>query len=134
MRRQDRVQLVPEPAGDDLHAEVEEVDEHRLQVEPLRHGDLGPGGRLEAGHVDVEVGLQRRVLEQVRQRRVGVGAGPQLQDDPDVVGAQVLDVGQLRDLPLADQVADAEDQRVLLDAVGDRRDEDPVRPVAGSGS
>ena len=49
--------------------------------------------------------------------------------DPDVVGAQVLDVRQLRDLPLADQLADPLDQGVLLDPVGDRRDQDRVRPL-----
>ena len=95
--------------------------EDALEVEPVGDGHLGPLGRQQAGQVDVEVGLERRVLEQVGQRRVGVRAGAQLQRDPDVVGAQVLDVRQLRHLPLADQLADPLHQGVLLDPVGDRR-------------
>ena len=45
-----------------------------------------------------------------------------------VVGAQVLDVRQLRDLPLGDQLADPLDQGILLDPVGDRGDQKGVGP------
>ena len=47
-----------------------------LQVEPRGDGHLGPLGGQQAGQVDVEIRLERRVLEEVRQRRLGVGPGP----------------------------------------------------------
>ena len=36
-----RLELVLEPLGDDLEAEVQEVPEHRVQIEPLGPADLG---------------------------------------------------------------------------------------------
>ena len=77
------LQLEPQPAGDDLEPEVEEMLEDRLQVEPSRDGDLGPFGRQQAGQVDAVVDLERRVLEQVGHRGLGVGAGLQLEQDLD---------------------------------------------------
>ena len=47
-------ELVLEAAGDDFEAEVEEVPEHLLEVEPLGAADLGVLGRHEAGQVDGE--------------------------------------------------------------------------------
>ena len=129
MRVEQVLELELKPAGDDLEPEVEELLEDRLQIEPRRDRDLGPLGRQQAGEIDAVVDLERRVLEQIGQRRIGVGSRLELEQDPDVVGAQVLDVRQLRDLPLGDQLADPLDQRVFLDPVGDRGDQDGVGPI-----
>ena len=123
------LELVAEAAGHHVHPEVEELLEDRLEIEPAGHGHLGPRGRQQAGQVDVVVDLERRVLVQVGQGRVGTGARAQLQDDPDVVGTEVLDVDQLRHLPLADQLADPLHQGVFLDAVGNGRDEHGVGAI-----
>ena len=62
----------------DLQAEVEEVPEHLLQIEALGPADFGVLGRHEARQVDGEVGLQRRVLEEVRHHLLLVGVLLQL--------------------------------------------------------
>ena len=92
MRRLQLLELVLETAGHHLEAEVEEVPEHLLEVEALGPADLGVLGRHQAGHVDGERRLQRRVLEQVRHHQVVVGAGLQLQLDAHIVGRDVPDV------------------------------------------
>src|SRR4029077_12016608 len=58
-----RRKLVLEPPRDDLHAEVKEVPENLLEIEPFGPADLGILGRNQAREVDGEVQLQRRVLE-----------------------------------------------------------------------
>ena len=76
MRRLQLLELVLEAAGHHFEAEVEEVPEHLLEVEPLGPADLGVLGRHQARHVDGERRLQRRVLEQIRHHQVVVGARP----------------------------------------------------------
>ena len=99
----------------------------RIDVRSSRLGTATSArGRQQAGQVDVVIDLQRRVLEQVSERGVGARARPELEHDPDVVGAQVLDVDELRYLPLADQLADPLDEGVLFDSVGNRRDQHRV--------
>ena len=120
------VEFVLEAASDDDEAEVEEVDQHAAEVEPLGDGDLGALGGQEAGHVDVEVGLQGGVLEEVGHGGLDIGARAEFEGDADVVGAEVLDVGELGDLTATDEVSDAEDEGVFFDSVGDRGDEDLV--------
>ena len=92
MRFLQRLELVLEPLGDDVEPEVQEVPEHRVQVEALGPADLRVLGRNQAREVDGEVGLQRRVLEQVRHHHLLVGVPLQLERDPHVVGRQILDV------------------------------------------
>ena len=87
-----RVELVLEPLGHDLEPEVQEVPEDRLEVEALRPSDFGVLGRDEARQVDDEVGLERRVLEQVRHHHPRIGVPLQLELDPHVVGRHVPDV------------------------------------------
>ncbi len=128
MRSSRFFELVTQSAGHHFHPEVEELLEDRLQVEPRGNGHLGTLGRQQARQVDVVIDLQRRVLEQVGKSGVGVRAGADLEHDPDVVGAQVFHVGQLRHLALADQFADPLDQRVFLDPVGNGGDHDGVGP------
>ena len=57
-----RAELVLEARGDDVEPEVQEVPEDLLQVQPLGPADLRVLRRDEAGQVDGDVGLQRRVL------------------------------------------------------------------------
>ena len=59
MRRVELVELEAEAARDDLEAEVEEVAQAALEVEPLGAADLGVVRRHQAGQVDLHVGLQR---------------------------------------------------------------------------
>ena len=111
MRLLQRVQLVLEPLGHHLEAEVQEVPEDRLEIEPLGPADLGVLGRDEARQVDGEVGLQRRVLEEVRHHHLRVGVLLHLERDAHVVGGHVLDVEQRRQLARQHHVGDALDQR-----------------------
>ena len=94
----ERGQLVLEPRGHHVEAEVQEVPEDLVQVEPLGPADLRVLGRDQAGEVDGDVGLERRVLEEVRHHQVRVGVLLQLERDPDVVGREVAYVHQLRQL------------------------------------
>ena len=73
MRRRSARELVFEPARHHLQAEMQEVPEHRLQIQPLGPADLRVLGRDEAGEVHAEVDLQRRVLAQVRHDHLLVG-------------------------------------------------------------
>ena len=107
IRRAKRRLLVLEPARHDLEAEVQEVPEQRLEVQALGAADLRLFGRDEAGQVDGEVGLERRVLEQIRQHHPLVGVPLELERDPHVVGRQVLHVEQRRQLPPEHDLADA---------------------------
>ena len=108
----------------------EEVPEHLLEVEPLGAAGLGVLGRHQAGQVDGEVGLQRRVLEQVRHDHLLVGVPLQLERDADVVGGQVLDVDQVRQLARQHDVADPLDQHRLVHGVGDAGDVDRLLGAA----
>ena len=111
MRFLQRLELVLEPLGDDLEPEVQEVPEDRVQVEPLGPADLGVLGRNEARQVDDEVGLERRVLEEIRHHHLRVGVLLQLERDPHVVGRHVLDVEERRQLAAQHDVGDALDER-----------------------
>ena len=96
---------------DDIEAEVEEVPEDRLEVEALGPADLGVLRRDEARQVDDEVGLERRVLEEVRHHHPRVGVLLELQLDSHVVGGHVPDVEQGRQLAREHDVGDALDER-----------------------
>ncbi len=93
-----RLELVLEPRADDLEAEVQEVPEDLVQLEPLGPADRGILGRHQARQVDREGGLERRVLVEIRHHHLLVGVALQLQRDPHVVGRQVLDVDEVRQL------------------------------------
>ena len=115
-------ELVLEARGHHVQAEVEEVPEDLLQVEPLGAADLGVLGRHQAGQVDREGGLERGVLEQVRHHEVLVGARLQLQLDADVVGGEIPDVHQVRHLAAEHDVANLLDELRLVDGVRHARD------------
>ena len=119
-----RAELVLQPPGDHLEAEVEEVAERRPQVHLLGRGDLRVVGRHERRHVDVEARLERRVLKEVGHRRLRARPALQLQYDPDVLRRLVADVDDLGHLPRADVVGDLLDQVALLDGVRDRGQDD----------
>ena len=89
-----RLELVLEPPGHHLQPEVEEVPQHRVQIEPLGPADVGGLGWNQARQVDDEAGLQRRVLEEVRHDHLLVGVLLQLDGNPHVLGREVLDVQQ----------------------------------------
>ena len=80
----------------------------------------------QAGQVDVERLLERRVLVEVRHHQRRVGAALELEDDAHVVGRFVAHVEQYRQLLVDDHLGDALDQRRLRHAVRDRRDHDAV--------
>ena len=75
-----------------------------------------------------DVGLERRVLEEIRHHHLRVRFPLQHQLDPHVVGGHVLDVEERRQLARQDDVGDALDQGGLVDRVGDAGDEQ--RPAA----
>ena len=115
-------------ARDDVEAEVQEVPEDLVQIHPLRPADVDVAfGRLEAGQVHHEAGLQHRVLEQVGHHHLLVGVLLQLEKDPDVVGRDVLDVEERRQLAAGGDLADLLDERRLVDGVGDAGDVDDLR-------
>ena len=113
-----------EAAGDDLEAEVEEVTEDGLEVEPLGRADLGIVGRHQAGEVDAEVRLQRRVLVEIRHHQLWVGVALDLEHDAHFLGAFVAHVDQRRELSLAHKVAKLHHQGALVHRVGDGGDDD----------
>ena len=120
-----RLELVLEPLGDDLEAEVEEVEEHLVEVQPLRTADFRVvvGGH-QAREVDDEAGLQRRVLEEVRHDHLLVGVLLQLERDADVLGREVLDVHERRQLAAQRDIRDPLHERGLVDRVRHARDVD----------
>ena len=88
-----RLELVLQPLRHHLQAEVEEVEEHLVQIEALGPADLRVSlGGHQARQVDREVGLERGVFEEIRHHHLLVGVLLQLERDPHVVGRQVLDV------------------------------------------
>ena len=109
---------------------VRNSPQHRRQVDPQRRGDLFVLRGKEAGEVDVEPGLERRVLVEVRHHQVGIGARLQLQHDADVVGRLVAHVDQQRELLVDDHVGDPLDDARLGERVRDRGDDDVVAGLA----
>ena len=126
----ERLELVLQAPRDDVEAEVQEVPEDLVQIHPLRpaHVDVA-FGRLEAGQVHHEAGLQHRVLEQVGHHHLLVGVLLQLEKDADVVCRDVLDVDERRQLAAGGDLADLLDQRRLVDGVGDAGDVDDLRAL-----
>ena len=116
MRFFERLELVLEPARDDVEAEVEEVPEDLVQVEPLGLADERVLGRHEAREVHGERGLERRVLVEIRHHHLRVRVPLQLQRNPHVVRGQVPDVDEVRQLARERDVGDALDEHGLVDA------------------
>ena len=114
----DGLQFVLEPLGDDLEPEMKEVPENRMQVEPFRAADLGILGRDEAGQIDDEAGLERRVLEEIRHHHLLVGVLLQLERDAHVVGRDVLHIEKRRETPAGGDITNSLDERRLVDRVG----------------
>ena len=92
------LELVLEPVGHDLEAEMQEVPENRLEIEPLGASDFSVLSGNQARQVDDDVGLERRVLEQIRHHHLGIGVPLQLQRNPHIVRRDVLDVEEWRKL------------------------------------
>jgi hypothetical protein len=76
---------VLEPPGDDLEPEVQEVPQHRVEIEPLGAADVRRLGRDQARQVDDEAVLQRGVLEEIRHDHLLVGVLLQLERDAHVL-------------------------------------------------
>ena len=124
----ERLELVLQAPGDDVEAEVEEVPEDLRADRAASAGRPRRSlGRLEAGEVHHEVGLQQRVLEQVGHHHLLVGVLLQLEHDPDVVCRHVLDVERAAAACGWRDLADLLDQRRLVDGVGDAGDVDHLR-------
>ena len=92
-----------------------------MQVEPLRARRVGLFAGHEAGEVGGEVGLQRRVPEQVRHDQALVGVALELQDDAHLVGRLVRDVDEGRQLAGENDLGDPLHDLRLVGAVGDAR-------------
>ncbi len=120
----ERRKLVFEPAGDHLEPEVQEVPQNLLEIEALRPAHLGVFSRHQTRQVDREVGLQGRVLEEVRHHHLLVGVLLHFDRDAHVLGRQVLDVQQRRQLAAEHDVGDLLDQLRLVDRVGNAVDVD----------
>ena len=73
-------------------------------------------GRHEARQVHREGRLERRVLVEIRHHHLRVGVALQLQRNPHVVGRQVPDVDEVRQLARERDVGDALDERGLVHA------------------
>ena len=74
-------QLVLEAACDDVEPEVEDVPEDGPQIQAFRAADLWLLGWHETGQVHDDIGLQRRVLVQVRHDHPFVGVLLELERD-----------------------------------------------------
>ena len=134
-----RGELVLQPLGHHLEAEMEEVPEDLLEVEPLGPAELGVLGRDQAGQVDGKIELQRGVLEEIRHDHLLVGVFLHFDGDAHVLGRQVLDVEQLRQLAGDDDVRDLLDQLRLVHRVGhavdvDRLGRSRLRPDVPGGA
>ena len=118
-------QFVLEAALDRLEAEIEEVPQDRLEAQPLWL-QLAVGGRHQTGHVVGEALLEGGVFVEVRHHHLRVGVGLDIQGDAQPVFGVgfVGQPGQLRQLARVDDLADAVLQVALVDAVGDRGDDD----------
>ena len=127
----ERGELVLEPLRDDLEPEVQVVPEERMEVESLGPTDLGIFRRDQAGQVDREAGLQRRVLAQVGHHLLVVGVPLELQRDAHIVGREILDVEQGRQLPREHDVGNPLDQLRLVHHVRKTRDVHRPGPTAG---
>ncbi|EAU62171.1 conserved hypothetical protein, partial [Stigmatella aurantiaca DW4/3-1] len=117
-------QLVLEALGHHLEAEVEEVLEDALEIQPLGRAHLRVVRGHQAGEVHAEVRLQGRVLVEVRHHQLGAGVALELQHDAHLLGGLVAHVQEQRQLPLAHQVANLGDQGALVHRVGNGGDDD----------
>ena len=114
-------------AADDLEAVVEEDPEQLVQPE-------GAGLAVdERDGVDAEGVLQRRLLVELLEQRLGVEAVLDLDDQAQALGAvgEVLDVGDALELLALDQDLDALDDLLGADAVGQLGDHDALAPAEG---
>ena len=103
---------------------MEEVPENRLEIEPLGASDFSVFSWNQARQVDDDVGLERRVLEQIRHHHLGIGVPLQLQRNPHIVCRDVLDVEERRQLSRQHDLGDPLDERGLVHRVGNARDVD----------
>ena len=98
----------------------------RICLRSSRSGrpDFGVLRGNQAGEVDGEVDLQRRVLEEVRHDHLLVGVLLHLDRDAHVFGREILDVEQLRQLAADHDLGDALDELRLVHGVGHAVDVD----------
>ena len=114
-------------AADDLEAVVEEDLEELAQPE-------GAGLTVDQGdRVDAEGVLQRGLLVELLEQRLGVEAVLDLDDQAHPLGAvgEVLDVGDALELLGLHQGLDALDDLLGADAVGQLGDDDALAPAEG---
>ena len=109
-------------SGHHVQPEVQEVPEHRVEIQALGPANLRVLGRDQGREIHDEAGLKRRVFEQVRHHHLLVGILLQLERDPHVFGRQILDVDERRQLAAERHVRDPLDQRGLVHRIRDARD------------
>ncbi len=109
---------------------MQEVPEHRAEIEALGAPHVRVLGRDQARHVDGEVRLERRVLEEVGEHLLLFGLFLELELDADVVGRDVLHVDEQRHLARERYFRDALDELSFVDRVGDARDVHGLRALA----
>ena len=128
---------------DDVELVVDVVPDQLVEPQRARHAVD------DRQHVGAEAGLQLGVLVEVVQHHLGDGVALELDDDAqaDPVAGLVLDVGDARQLAVADLLGDRGDEVVVVDLVGQLGDDDagaaarvlfdldhaahPDRPAAG---
>ena len=118
-------EIVGAAARDHLLAELEEGDEHVLEIELQRP----PAD--ERHQVDPIAHLQGRVPEQLIEHDVRIGLALQLDHHPGAVAIRlVAHLGDPLDPPLAHQLADALEHAPLVDLIGHLADDDGVAVLA----
>ena len=81
-----RGQFVAQTCTHHTQTEVEKVPEDVVQAQAIGFADRRVFGRDQARKIDWEVGLQRRMFEQVRHHHPFVGIAFNLQRNPHIVG------------------------------------------------
>ena len=112
-------------AGDHLLAEVGERLDHVLEIEALR------AATVDRQHIGAERRLQVGEAIELVEHHVGDGIALQFDDDAHAFAVGLVpDVGDAFDALVAHQVGDLLDQRLLVDLIGDRRDDQRLAVLA----
>ena len=105
---------------------MQEVPQDLFQTETLWCTDFWIFRRRQTSQVDVEIGLQRSVLVEIREHLVGVRVLFQQQIDPNVFGRQVANFLHERQLAAVNQLGNSLHHRGFVDAKWDLGDPERV--------
>ncbi len=121
-------QQVPRTPDDDLDLVVDVQPDHLVEAQRARHSVD------DRQHVAAEARLQLRVLVEIVENHLGHRVAADGDDDAHAhaVGRLVVDVGDARDLAVADLLGDRRDEVVRVDHVGSSVMTMLVRPLESS--